>query len=233
MALCANCGNQLGDNANFCDKCGHPTNQQRNILKSNQEAGAASGQGLTFTSNPRIHTTGESSNVVGTILSGQDSSINIGGEHHTGDSVQGDKIGGDKIGGDKVSGNKTVITGGTSVFGDHSQAMTTQGLSADEIAQLFASIYQKIEEKPNLSAQDKTDLKAEVDDIKAETNKKDPADINESFLARRLRNIERMAPDIIDTIITTAVNPVAGLVGVWEKIVANARKVQSARSTAE
>ena len=47
------------------------------------------------------------------------------------------------------------------------------------------------------------------------------------------RNIERMAPDIIDTIATTAVNPVAGVKGVWDKIVVKAREIKAARQTGE
>jgi hypothetical protein len=36
---------------------------------------------------------------------------------------------------------------------------------------------------------------------------------DETFIRRRPRNLERVIPEIIDTIATTAVNPVAGLKG--------------------
>ncbi len=133
--------------------------------------------------------------------------------------------------GDKVGRDKTTISDATGVaVGDQAQASVTQGLSGEEIARLFAPIYQMIEEKTNLPAQVKADLKAEVDEIKAEASKQDPADVDESFLARRLRNIERMAPDIIDTIVMTVVNPVAGVGGVWQKIRAKSREVKAARA---
>ncbi len=56
---------------------------------------------------------------------------------------------------------------------------------------------------PNLisTPPDKEDLKAEVQDLQTEVAKGEEA--NESFLERRLRNIKRMAPDILETIATT------------------------------
>ncbi len=136
-----------------------------------------------------------------------------------------------------------IITGSGNVIGDVSvadstgvgigagpQVSVTEGISGESLNQLLALIYRHIEAKTDLLPQDKADLKAEVDEIKAEVgDKTDPATVNESFLARRLRNIERMAPDIIDTIATTAVNPVAGIKGVWDKIVAKAREIIAAR----
>ncbi|MCA9968557.1 MAG: hypothetical protein KC423_30135, partial [Anaerolineales bacterium] len=73
----------------------------------------------------------------------------------------------------------------------------------------------------------KEDVTAEVEELKAGLEADDnPPD---NFWLRRLRNIERMAPDLIDTIATTTVNPVAGLKTVWDKIVTKAREMQAAR----
>jgi 2-hydroxy-3-keto-5-methylthiopentenyl-1-phosphate phosphatase len=55
----------------------------------------------------------------------------------------------------------------------------------------------------------KADLKADVKDIQQEIKKGKKAD-NE-FIARRLRNIKRMAPEILEVVVATIVNPVFGL----------------------
>lgn len=42
---------------------------------------------------------------------------------------------------------------------------------------------------------------------------KDPEKLDEAFLARRLRNIERMAPDMMGVILVTLAKPWAGQIG--------------------
>ena len=85
----------------------------------------------------------------------------------------------------------------------------------------FASIYQKIDAKPDLEPSDKEDLKADVQDVQAEVAKGEEAD--ESFLERRLRSIKRMAPDILETIATTLADPKAGLALVIRKVMQKAQ----------
>jgi hypothetical protein len=104
----------------------------------------------------------------------------------------------------------------------------TSGVDAAKLAEIFQTIYGKIDDKPNRPTEDKADLKAEIKEIEAAAQA-DPAQIDESFLAHRLRNIERMAPDIIDVIGATVVNPVAGVGVVWTKIKAKAEEIKAAR----
>ncbi len=132
------------------------------------------------------------------------------------------KIGNDAIGRDRsisasngsvvVGGNmtgSTIITGNNNIVG----------------SSVFEPIYREIE-KSSLPDADKQDLKSEVTDVETELNKGDQAD--ESFLARHLRNIQRMSPDILEVVVSTLANPLAGLgtvaAKVAEKMRAEAKK---------
>lgn len=154
----------------------------------------------------------------------QNSTLSAGERGVVGSSARGNIITGDK----NVIGN-TSVKDSTGVGIGSGQVAVTQGVSGKELAQVFAPIYHQIEAKADLSPQDKADLRTEVDEIKAAVEgKTDPAEIDDSFLARRLRNIQRMAPDIIEVIATTVVNPAAGLGLVGAKIAARAKEVQAA-----
>ena len=65
-------------------------------------------------------------------------------------------------------------------------------------------------------------MKADVEDIQQEVAKKEDAD--ESFLTRRFRNIKRMAPDILDVVLTTLANPRAGFSAVVTKVANKAKE---------
>lgn len=99
--------------------------------------------------------------------------------------------------------------------GNISITTTTNGSSIDKIAQVFESIYARIEMNQNASAIDKADLKNDVQDV--QTAIMEPK-VDESFVSRRLRNIGRMAPDILDVILATITSPAAGLGMVGKKI---------------
>lgn len=142
--------------------------------------------------------------------------LQIGGNVHI---TRGDFVGGDKnvrvdkgavfVGGD-VQGSKIVT-------GNHNQIGNQEPMRDD----LFAEILEKIEQLRDTPAEDKEDLKVNIADIKAETEKEEQAD--PSFLARRFRNIERIAPDIADVVLTTLSNPLAGFATVVKKIAERAR----------
>jgi hypothetical protein len=124
--------------------------------------------------------------------------------------VSGDFVGRDKKvsagkGGIAIGGN---VSGSTIISGDHNMVNSSSS---------FAPLYQFIEEHPQLPPSDKEDLKAEVEELESEVQKGDQAD--ESFLSRRLRNIQRIAPDVLDVALTTLGNPVAGLGMVAKKVV--------------
>lgn len=124
------------------------------------------------------------------------------------------------------TGNISDISGNVNVAGgDISTHQITTGLSAAEINQLFDQLYSAIENRAETPAAAKEDLKAEVNEIQStvtEAAKKNEK-VNEGFLSRRFRNIARMAPDVLDVVVATLGNPLAGL-GVAVKKIADKAK---------
>jgi hypothetical protein len=123
-------------------------------------------------------------------------------------------------------GNISDINGNVNIAGGNiATHQTTSGLSAAEIKQLFDSLYTAIETRAGTSSTAKEDIKAEVKEIQstvteaAQKNEK----VDESFMARHFRNIARMAPDILDVVVATLGNPLAGL-GVAAKKIAEKAK---------
>ena len=121
-----------------------------------------------------------------------------------------------------VGGNVNVAGGNISTH------QTTTGLSVADLQQLFHGIYKDIDTRPELPKADKEDIKAEVREIQstvtaaAQNNTK----VDESFLARRFRNIARMAPDLLDVVVATLANPLAGL-GVAAKKISDKAKEET------
>ena len=142
----------------------------------------------------------------------KETGVHTGGGAFVGGSVNtggGDFVGRDK----KVSaGGRSVVVEG-SVSG--STIITGDGNRVTNIQNLFAPVYHAIWQA-SLPAQDKADLTAEVQDVEMEVQKGDSAD--EPFLARRLRNLKRMAPDIGELLL-------AGLAGPGALVSALVRKV--------
>jgi cell division septum initiation protein DivIVA len=129
-------------------------------------------------------------------------------------------------------GNLSNISGEVNIAGgDITTNRTTLGLSTTEVAQLFNQIYSAIESHSGTSATTKEDLKAEVKEIQSTVatavSKKER--IDESFLARRFRNITRMAPEILDVVVATLANPLAGL-GVAVAKIAEKAKSEAGQS---
>lgn len=118
-----------------------------------------------------------------------------------GDIVAGDKnINVDK-GGVLIGGH---VQGSNIVTGDGNQVGNKQA----EQEAFFSEILKRIDRRPNTSREAKEDLKANVAEIKAEVEKGEQAD--ESLLARRVRNIQRIAPDIGKAVSATIPHPSAG-----------------------
>jgi len=132
----------------------------------------------------------------------------------------------EKISSVKV-GNISGVSGAVNTAGGNiTTHQTTNGLSAAEIKQLFDQLYTVIESNKKVSPTKKEDLKAEVKEIQstvteaAQKNEK----VDESFLSRRFRNIARMAPDVLDVVVATLGNPLAGLGVAVKKIAEKARE---------
>jgi hypothetical protein len=147
--------------------------------------------------------------------------VNLGGAGQVtiGGNVVGEDFSISSTGGDVVQGNKIIVSSGSKYVGGDDNSVT--GWSAKDVENFFAKVTQKIDAKPELAPTDKEDLKAEVQDLQTEVAKGEEA--NESFLERRLRNIKRMAPDILETIATTLADPKAGLAMVIRKVMIKAK----------
>ena len=124
-------------------------------------------------------------------------------------------------------GNISDISGNVNVAGGNiTTHHTVTGLSAAEIKQLFDGLYSQIDARANTSPADKEDIKAEVKEIQstvtesAQKNEK----VDENFLSRRFRNIARMAPDVLDVVVATLGNPLAGLGVAVKKIAEKAKE---------
>jgi hypothetical protein len=113
-----------------------------------------------------------------------------------------------------------VNTGGGKFVGRDDYATT--GASAAEMAQAFETIYAAIQARPNTSPTDKADLKAEVKEVQAQVAQGEAADQN--HLARRLRNIRRMAPDILDVMVDTLASPAQGIATAIRKVMLKAKE---------
>ena len=132
-------------------------------------------------------------------------SVNTGG----GDFVRRDKNTTVEQGGVHIGGN---MSNSNIVTGDHNVVGSTINAQKQYIQQLIEAI----ESRPETEPVDKEDLKVAVEEIAEEDKKGEDAD--ESFIARRLRNIQRIAPDILDVVMATIANPAAGFGMVAKKV---------------
>ena len=127
------------------------------------------------------------------------------------------------------AGDFSNISGNVNVAGgDITTNQTTTGLSAAEIKQVFDGLYKDIDARAELPKADKEDIKAEVKEIQSTVTAaaQNKERVDESFLARRFRNIARMAPDILDVVVATLANPLAGL-GMAAKKIADQAKAET------
>ena len=74
------------------------------------------------------------------------------------------------------------------------------------IEQAFSPVYSAIASRPNTTDIEKDDLKAEAAEVEAALKEKK---VDENFVVRRLRNIGRMAPDILEVAMAAILNPAA------------------------
>jgi cell division septum initiation protein DivIVA len=124
-----------------------------------------------------------------------------------------------------ISGAVTIATG--DISGNISvQHTTATGISAAEIKQLFDQLYSAIESRQETTPAAKEDLKAEVQEIQQTVTEAAASQkpVEESSLSRHFRNIARMAPDVLDVIVATLGNPLAGLGVAVKKIAEKAKE---------
>ena len=118
--------------------------------------------------------------------------------------------------------------GGTYIHGDLNnegnitqETISDSQITVNDIKDIFEGIYSGIDARTDLAKDEKADLIAEIDELRAELAKKEKAD--EGFLLRRLRNIGRMAPDILQVTLATIANPVAGFGVIAQKVAEKAK----------
>jgi hypothetical protein len=115
----------------------------------------------------------------------------------------------------KTGDNSVVIGGdvsGSNIVIGNNNTVSNQTVN---ISALFEEVYKKLDEKKDIKQQDKEDVRLDLQEIQKELNEQSP---NESFLARRFRNIKRMAPDIADVALETLKNPIGGVVEIIKKV---------------
>ena len=124
-------------------------------------------------------------------------------------------------------GDISDVSGSVNVAGGNiTTHHTATGLSAADIQRLFDGLYTKIETRPGTPAAEKEDLKAEVQEIQSTVTQavQKNGEVDEGFLSRRFRNIARMAPDVLDVVVATLGNPLAGLGVAVKKIAEKAKE---------
>ena len=115
---------------------------------------------------------------------------------------------------DKVT-NKGIIKGRSDTYIIQS--------NAGDPTRILDLLFEKIDKHTKLSNQAKADIKNEFQEIQAELRNNNKAD--EDFIMRRLRNIGRMAPDILEVILATIVHPALGFGIVAKKIAEKAKQI--------
>jgi hypothetical protein len=130
------------------------------------------------------------------------------------DKQQPSSIGGDQISIGNVSGSIVSAGRNSSISVDASQKI--------EAAKIYEELFRRLEAIPNANPQDVADTKDEIETIRKVVESGEQ--IDESFLARRLRNIARMGSDILDVVTATFLNPALGLATAARKIVQKARE---------
>jgi hypothetical protein len=119
---------------------------------------------------------------------------------------------------------QVTVTNGDLVGRDQTKTIYNAGGDPEALANAFAALYQQVAQQSDLAPQAKADVQAELQEVEQELKKGEQAD--ESFIQRRLRNVKRMAPDILDVALTTFANPALGL-GMVARRVAERMKAEA------
>lgn len=128
--------------------------------------------------------------------------------------------------GDQVSVGDIEGSAGIAI-GRKAVASSRQGVTADEMAELFEGIYRAIEGRSPDADVDKDEIKETVKKIENEAERGEEANPNK--IERWLKTLETMAPDIFEVAVATWANPVAGLGLVLKKV---AEKVKASTESA-
>jgi hypothetical protein len=123
-------------------------------------------------------------------------------------------------------GNISDVKGNINIAGGDINTHQTTGLSAAEIKQLFDQPYTAIQRRENTPPPVKEILTTEVREIQsavtqaAEKNQK----VNEDSLTQHFRILAVMAPDILQVVVATLMNPALGIGVLVKKISEKAKE---------
>lgn len=118
-----------------------------------------------------------------------------------------------------ISGNVTTKGGDVAVNITKRDVYQANKLNLSSVDKLFQPIYKNLDKPGNYSRQKREKLKQYVTEIEKEASKgKQKAD--KGFIETRLRNIAKMAPDILEITLGAIANPMIGL-GMLAKKIAN------------
>src|SRR5436309_5250557 len=129
----------------------------------------------------------------GAAMRTQPGGIDTGGGAYVGGGVQ---TGGDFIGRDQT------------IHGGYTRT-TQHGLSGTEVAQLFESVYRRIEEPAAPRKADAQEVRETVQRVEREVAKGEQADTER--VERWLRGLADIAPDVLEVAVNALVNPAAAV----------------------
>jgi hypothetical protein len=157
----------------------------------------------------KVNTVEPDASVIGVVLGSERGQVHVGGQQHYGDEVGGDKI-------------VSTVSGSTGVaVGRGSEATVQQGLMGEDIAKLFATVYQHIQTRPEDPNVDKSELIELIRKVEQEAVKGEAA--NPTKLERWLKTVAYMAPDIWEVTVASLAHPLAGVATVIRKVVEKAQ----------
>jgi hypothetical protein len=106
--------------------------------------------------------------------------------------------------------------------GTNAQATVSYGVSGEQLADLFAPIYSRIQQRPEEPGVDKQQLKKAVQDVERETARGEQA--NGNTIRGWLRFVAAVAPDILDVVLSTLTSPLAAIATLVRKIAEEAKQ---------
>jgi hypothetical protein len=114
------------------------------------------------------------------------------------------------------AGDGSIVIGGnverSNVVVGNNNVVSNQSI---QLAPYFEIIIRAVEKDATLAPAEKEDVKAELQEIQTALEEPKP---DETFLARRFRNIKRMAPEIVEVAVETLKNPISGVAEVVKRV---------------
>lgn len=109
-----------------------------------------------------------------------------------------------------IGGN---VTGSNIVMGNNNKV--SNSTTTVKISVMFDEIQKKLSSDQTIPLADKKEVQADLKEMQVELEKDEP---DESFLARRYRNLIKMAPDIAAVAMETLKNPLGGVAEIITRV---------------